>query len=302
MEVRVLFILLSLFLQLRGIESSMAMAKPGCQEKCGNISVPYPFGIRAGCYLDKAFEVVCNESQNLSNLYSVEGFQILQLWFNSMNVLIDDRTIGWCQEAADFVDPHLCVHYALNQRFSFSHSANKFVAIGCPFSAFITGVGMPNYTSGCATLCGIPFSGFPFSPLTSAADTCSGFGCCETNFPRDLTSFDMRILKISTLNSSENNVLFATAFLAHKEYPTHKLYQQSDKTKIFPVPVVLNWVIAHVTCHKAREGRNYVCSQNSDCFDSNGQGYHCLCSQGYQGNPYLHNGCQGSVCFFRGCY
>ncbi|KAK3013208.1 hypothetical protein RJ639_010396 [Escallonia herrerae] len=145
----------------------------------------------------------------------------------------------------------------------------------CGIFAFITGVGRHNYTSGCAALCGKNFN-FLF-----LADTCSGLGCCETYVPREITSFDMRILSITISNSSITTA-YSTAFLAHKEYSVYEL-KTSDNTKIFPAPVVLNWVIGNVTCHKARERRNYACSQNSNCFDSNGQGYQCLCSQGYQG-------------------
>ncbi|CAH1448745.1 unnamed protein product [Lactuca virosa] len=43
-------------------EARASLAKPGCQERCGNITVPYPYGMGTGCFLNTSFEVSCNES------------------------------------------------------------------------------------------------------------------------------------------------------------------------------------------------------------------------------------------------
>ncbi|GKV26870.1 hypothetical protein SLEP1_g36088 [Rubroshorea leprosula] len=54
------------FLQLLMIESAVgqALVKPGYKERCGNVSIPYSFGIRADCYMHKGFEVSCNKTSN----------------------------------------------------------------------------------------------------------------------------------------------------------------------------------------------------------------------------------------------
>ncbi|GLU21930.1 hypothetical protein SLE2022_380400 [Rubroshorea leprosula] len=59
------------FLQLLMIESAVgqALVKPGCKEHCGNVSIPYPFGIRADCYMHKGFEVSCSGTSKLQPPY-----------------------------------------------------------------------------------------------------------------------------------------------------------------------------------------------------------------------------------------
>ena len=38
------------------------MAKPYCPASCGNVSIPYPFGIGSNCFMNKMYEIVCNGS------------------------------------------------------------------------------------------------------------------------------------------------------------------------------------------------------------------------------------------------
>ena len=41
------------------VSSGAQIGKPNCPTLCGNITIPYPFGIGRGCFLDEWFEIEC---------------------------------------------------------------------------------------------------------------------------------------------------------------------------------------------------------------------------------------------------
>ncbi|GKV26877.1 hypothetical protein SLEP1_g36095 [Rubroshorea leprosula] len=63
------------FLVLLMIESAVGynLSKSGCSDHCGNVSIPYPFGIGTGCYMKKWFEVTCNESLTPPRTFLTSG-------------------------------------------------------------------------------------------------------------------------------------------------------------------------------------------------------------------------------------
>ncbi|KAM7508429.1 hypothetical protein LguiA_018882 [Lonicera macranthoides] len=274
------------------METLVSMAKPGCQETCVNITIPYPFGIGAGCYMNKAFEVICEEQLFCSSpLRFLDGSIIYSISLEHVSVggkgvisyNISEANAVSALSSSDILNP---------QYFSVSHTQNKFVGIGCDIFAYIIKRGSTNYSSGCASLC---HNDTPSGVLDSSS--CFGYGCCQTTIPNDLTSFSLEIDSINTVNRSRRSQeQVSLAYIVCKDVSYYAFNFTSPAgfwMQPQSYPMVLNWVIGNITCREARLTKNYACHRNSYCVDSTERmGYQCHCLQGYQGNPYLHSGCQ----------
>jgi len=131
--------------------------------------------------------------------------------------------------------------------------------------------------------------------------SCTGTdGCCQAALPKGVRKYD------SYFNEQYNTsqicrrtpcnyiaVMETAAFNFSTTYLTSTVFYDMDSSLI---PTVLEWGVAQKTCEEARTNKTaYACvSNNSDCIDNNYVGYHCKCSPGYKGNPYVPDGCTGS--------
>ncbi|CAN6245617.1 unnamed protein product [Urochloa humidicola] len=288
---RQLFFLTTIILSTtRLLALAAGMARPGCQERCGNLTIPYPFGIGPGCFRN-GLEVTCDHSTGRAYL----GRAGSNVWAFDIFLLQGEarvhKHLTWdCYDdtgISDFNRSPMDLH----SYYQISHTKNKFTAIGCDTIAFIQGENTNSYTSGCMSFCSSKAS-------VDSSGQCTGMGCCQTSIPANLTYFNTTFSTRQSASVLDFNPC-SYAFVIETQqfrFDTSDLegnnfaYKYSDG-----VPLVLNWVAGKESCDEAKKNMSsYAClSKNSECIPSDsGLGYLCNCSSGYGGNPYLEDGCQ----------
>ena len=273
--------------------TSSAQTQPdSCKAKCGDIDIPYPFGIGDGCYAKGYpgnFSINCTENSiaylpngnleviniSLAGELRIKAFTGFKCYDKGMSEL----SLPW----VDLADP-----------FTFSHSRNKLDIVGCDTLGRIFGEEGVSYSGGCISYCtdnsfdGVPDGG------------CSGLGCCEVSIPRGLKKFNMSLESFYNYSRLTNLSRCGYILLAEEGAYNFKVEDlRSTRLQNPTLPLVIDWSIGSMTCAEAKNNRAtvpYACiSDNSECVESNnGIGYLCNCSKGYAGNPYLQGGCMGT--------
>ncbi|KAH0672895.1 hypothetical protein KY290_025178 [Solanum tuberosum] len=302
------FMLLVLPMLAMSIENtnmmSNNMAKPGCQTKCGSLTVPYPFGIGIddGCSIHPIFGIRCNTSSNPPIAYLNTGAtNVLNITTKPMEVIdistsqirIRNVLASKCYEENGELSAQQLVF--LNTGVSFftlSENDNKLILIGCDDLAMVFGFSLyegKNFSTGCMTR----------GQDVSNNGTCSGIGCCQAAIPKGLTTY------LGFVNSPGNHTNVwsfnpcSYAFLGdHEKFTfrgTSNFMDPNFVDRIVnDVPIVIDWVIGTKNCSVVRNSTTYSCMEHSLCIDSESGrgGYRCICEEGYDGNPHLSPGCK----------
>ena len=267
------------------------IAKPDCNSRCGNLEIPYPFGIGPDCYMDKLFEVVCNGTGSSAKAFltSIDK-EVRQI--NIRNHLYSsDPTV---QVQMPIIYSNNCRSSgsgaALNisgSPFNFSYYHNTFISVGCDNFATITGLGPVVF--GCKSHC--------IKSKIVERTRCSGFNCCESSyFPSNQQEFHVQFRSIDESLAREEKAC-KYAFLVDHNWLESNKPDPSSVQYWETVPIVLEWAISNRTNHsrdmfeslKKRHDVRCSFSDEDEDFDS----FTCDCAYGYQGNPYLPSGCQG---------
>ncbi|VAI62691.1 unnamed protein product [Triticum turgidum subsp. durum] len=282
-------------------QRQLPVARPRCRDRCGNITVPYPFGIGAGCYRDEAganslrFELECDDGRSPPRLVDAnQKNQLADLSLDAGEARAYLNATRHCYNSTGgFAGRNTNKAYMtlLGTPFLFSSTKSRLVALGCPnLGYFVHGDGY--YVSGCMSVCRPSQEAMP--------GPCTGIGCCQSEIPPGLHFFEPTIRNFprggEDFSFYSNSTPCRYVFLVDKEWFSYTDRVFLNRTDDFDVPVVLDWAIRNVgNCSAARQNTtDFACrgGARSDCFDvANGPGYRCNCSQGYEGNPYLDNGC-----------
>ena len=275
-----------IFLELAAAAVALPIALPGCPDRCGDVEIPYPFGLREGCYIDRYFYVNCSsnssgKTQPLSGTLTVTNISLQ----GQMDTLM--YTAHDCYEhGVPDINTSNTAWLKSPLNFSVSNTQNKFVVVGCDTYAYLEGSQQnENYTTGCTSACS--------STRYMVDGFCSGVGCCEVDIPIALRNITISSFSFKNHTEVRNFNPCGYAFISKKGVFNFSVGSLSSLRDTKMMPMVLDWAIGTESCNEDAENR---CGGNSTCYNSDdGSGYRCKCKDGYHGNPYLPHGCQGII-------
>ncbi|BFG28234.1 hypothetical protein CerSpe_145080 [Prunus speciosa] len=282
-------------------QALLPQAKPGCPEKCGNLTIPYPFGIGDGCYLRPEFDITCSQSStHPTYLTRTNRVSITNFNFDEAELQIAHAAAYRCHDARGNIIPSNSssdrVYYLmLPPLYTISDTKNKLFVIGCETFALLD--------MGIADELTLGYSVAACGPILTSSDkvpdTCSGVGCTKSGLVGGLVSLEITMINysLSGQNGFYEKYPCSYAFLVEDSkfnYSPSTSFQQLSNNK--QLPVVINWEVGDEPCDVVEKSNNSSCKGNSKCVDRSivpgKPGYICKCLDGYHGNPYLTDGCQ----------
>ncbi|CAA2992900.1 Serine threonine kinase [Olea europaea subsp. europaea] len=289
-----LYISLSLLVMIP-MAVAVPLAKPNCTEKCGNVFIPYPFGIGQNCSANSSYTISC---KNLTTPF-LSGMNL-----EVIEISLENRTITLNQP----VSPMNCSYEQkelslgkslLGTPFFFSRYYNVLVVLGCKNVVRLR-INETETDEACVAICR--------KGPNSTDIGCNGVDCCQAIIPQQLRELNI-IYTSSGFSASDNNSNCGYTFLVDRKWlqNDYKKYRGFQVNFLYPfddtfvyAPVVLDWRFPML--HRKRQmACKYSECPYPECIDADYASFAdsedvslliCFCARGFVGNPYLDEGCQ----------
>uniref|UniRef100_M8BMI6 Wall-associated receptor kinase 1 n=1 Tax=Aegilops tauschii TaxID=37682 RepID=M8BMI6_AEGTA len=295
------------------------IAVPNCTSRCGNISIPYPFGITSGCHRE-GFKLACNETYHPPKLFmDSSGVEVLEISSPNSTLYIDSGILTLAGDESD--DGHIRMNWSVpldDTLYRVAIGKNEIIVLGCGINMIVQwpdpgkwpypgdeSTPISNCISECMAGAG--------HPVIATNGTCPGIGCCSIDMHSESNRFPIKYT-IDKENLPPVNA--SLALVESKWWSKMKNVMMLQKAAssdtslgaskgvLHPIPGVpirtaIRWMFSNLSCAAASNSSDFGClSDRSECLeypisdDSTG-GYTCRCWHGYHGNPYVQHGCQG---------
>ncbi|KAK6157619.1 hypothetical protein DH2020_011867 [Rehmannia glutinosa] len=126
------------------------MSMPGCPEKCGNITIPYPFGIGSECSANSNFTVICQNSTNPPTPF-LSSINMEALNISVLGIVIVNQPVSPLN-CSDVQTAQYLATSLLGTPFTISAEYNSLVVLGCQISAWLRANATAT-VGGCMAIC-----------------------------------------------------------------------------------------------------------------------------------------------------
>nr|XP_023873169.1 wall-associated receptor kinase-like 10 [Quercus suber]POE84941.1 wall-associated receptor kinase-like 10 [Quercus suber] len=265
----------------------------GAAAVCGNVKIPYPFGIEPACYIDDSFAIDCNYTLGSPKPF-LRRLDLEVLDISSEGTLRVNYPMSWsCPKSGTESASNVSL---ASSPFVFSKLRNIFVAMGCGNVAYLLSSDVSNSSlisiygliGGCMSVC-------EKGTIQSNGSSCNGINCCKTTIPSDLDVFTT-IIRSMRGASFERTEDCKYAFLVDQKWFEENLTSHFEVQQMSHVPVVLNWEInanlsSLIMGSKSSRSTCQFANRSSSLGNMSST-FTCSCDSGFEGNPYLVDGCQ----------
>ncbi|CAJ2674906.1 unnamed protein product [Trifolium pratense] len=287
-----LIMLVAFFLLVEAVASDEPQqALPGCNNTCGDILVPYPFGMghsttqdNTPCYMDSKFELKCIKSKltygKMIPVLDINPQSQMVMKFFVSRVCTNSSSSNNTEEANE---PLLNV-----SSFTISSTENKFITISCDgYGILNSNFKNATYSIGCLTRC---HNYDHKMVIGNNIGKCTGLGCCQVDIPPLMKNITIQTFKFPPETTTQEDCSYS--FIAKQgsyNFSVDHINNLTNQT----FPMVVNWAVTNESCQIAKTTDSYACRENSECVDNDPdyEGYRCKCLEGFEGNPYLPGGC-----------
>ena len=161
----------------RASSAAPSLAQPGCNDACGSVSIPYPFGVGKDCYLNEWFSINCKHSTPFFTHPNLNGSQVSSISLEGQTVVVQIATVDFCKlpesqhtQVLDRVDLE-------GNPFLFSKKGDAVSVSGCGSVSLLSR--QDKILAGCSTIC-------------DNNGSCTGINCCRTTPPSPLNFYHLK--------------------------------------------------------------------------------------------------------------
>ncbi|KAJ9189856.1 hypothetical protein P3X46_001107 [Hevea brasiliensis] len=193
-------------------------AKPGCPSRCGNVDIPYPFGMGANksCYFDEWFKIDCNTTSNSTRAFLGKiNLEVLNFYYENFTVRVNSPIISskYCTGGKTGRAVNL-----IGSPFSYADEKNSFFALGCTNPFLLT---------------------FTKTDLVGLyKNPCLGRDCYQVTIRSPLQEFNLSFVD----DNEKGRERCRRAFMVENEWILSKVEDPYEKVRDrYYVPVILEW-------------------------------------------------------------